>query len=965
MNNHLVSILYKVLFEHPLFSYCDAKKSFNILIADDDKHIQDVVQTIWYCAQMPKRFSFHFHLYKTGDETVKKLNAFFANVKDLIDPPSIESFDSDNAGLVAYVKAHEINYILSSNKSIYDEIIKLKENMTQPIFACTIDAGYAGVTIEIDQHKVEQNFKGTDLLRLARNIDFAYTLSYSDTAPRKSLDEFAAQRESDDPEKQTSYDSSLAAAVHIPYKLYIAQTNDIQNIKTDILYQLYHLEHTRWMAYSYCRGWHMPTDEEIINYAFKGGKNHKHNQEKLHPCMCHRGTAACQLQLPPYNQLWDKIDTKCLISRNDIRQYVNSLYPENNLSDLDIASLQIHGLACKQANECDLESIKNNLTNLINAASDYEKAILQELEKRFEDLTNKTERAVSLYQQCIKDAAIILGENSPLLKAFIEAAEPYIIANKKCDYEAIDNDLIDMLPFILNYGNSFQTAIVISKGEPFEDLIIPTLLIPEKAIFIVSEKLSEHQQKKYQSIIRKYFSGRGNKTKPVFKTVSSYNSETISNIVCLCCNENNPTPFIVNNSVFPEVPYGINQANSDPASKIPVMYFSDENNQIRIIGNATQNRVVGGITNLVKNGYTTEEFISLSGGEIRNYIYKSSLSLSPNEHQILKNILYHYTEQSGNDKFMWNAISEIFQKELKSNRKYYKVSKDSKEEQEYNIICDTSLKEELYLLDDFRVIRINKTVSDSHGITFSCKNDGIFSAISDCREKNYRFEFVPHSGKITGIPVTLSDNAFTDQIDYLDDLHKSGLIQYKDKKITPKMPELLMTEGKALEIVLYYRLKNTGLFSDIQTNIELSWRALYTSFDERMKKKLNQDSDNWGYDYFWQCLEDAKNNLNDSADKILDITNEIDLIAIDKKFTPIIISCKNRKKLDKAWIYELVSLSNHFNSKGILAINRSKEHLTDDFKAKAMLNNISLLTREDIFEENDSVFAEKIKKIIL
>lgn len=131
--------------------------------------------------------------------------------------------------------------------------------------------------------------------------------------------------------------------------------------------------------------------------------------------------------------------------------------------------------------------------------------------------------------------------------------------------------------------------------------------------------------------------------------------------------------------------------------------------------------------------------------------------------------------------------------------------------------------------------------------------------------------------------------------------------------------EILTSAGKLLELYCYYALKNSGLFNEIATSVEI------------------------------------KNDLSGE-------TNEFDLVAI-KNFRAFIIECKQTEKLKQEYIHKLRSLSLDYdiNATGIIIANnysvgRKAEHENNINRLRAIRNGVGVINQpEDIINLKETI----------
>ncbi len=109
-------------------------------------------------------------------------------------------------------------------------------------------------------------------------------------------------------------DSSVAVALHFPYKLFCLDPNQGEKTQSEYFFkimgkdntksckdQLYWLEHHRWCAYMRTRGFRCPTAKQFATMAFDVGNRflagrHKSNERMLHACLFESSPDYCSTE---------------------------------------------------------------------------------------------------------------------------------------------------------------------------------------------------------------------------------------------------------------------------------------------------------------------------------------------------------------------------------------------------------------------------------------------------------------------------------------------------------------------------------------------------------------------------------------------------------------------------------------------------------------------------------------------
>ena len=329
-----------------------------------------------------------------------------------------------------------------------------------------------------------ESVTGTELDRIARNINFSYSMKYDQRINKQDADEqFETSRIAEFVESTKDYevgdisvvanfigakyaaDSSFASAVHILVKLAMCKNANTKQDSVDTLkeairkknelyWSLVALEHRRWNAYTVTRGFRAPTSKEEETLLYQNGNTHQDKQRLLHMCLCDCGTKAS----------W--IRKKC---------------PANDPSELDRASLRAHQLTRKLSGQVDLEAV---LLHVVGNNPEY-----SNLRRAISKLANDDDNSLVLYQRSL-DAAMeyalsISEEAADHLTEADQMLSVIKIRNARMDFFSLDEQLVEMLPFALWYGKKYGTAITLSDGMTTStyDVIIPTLFCAQKSVY--------------------------------------------------------------------------------------------------------------------------------------------------------------------------------------------------------------------------------------------------------------------------------------------------------------------------------------------------------------------------------------------------------------------------------------------------------------------------------------------------
>lgn len=307
-----------------------------------------------------------------------------------------------------------------------------------------------------------ESVTGTEVDRIARNINFSYSMKYNQRINKLDVDDqFEASRIAEFVESPKDYevgdisvaanfigakyaaDSSFASAVHIPVKLAMCKNADTKQDSVDTLkeairrknkiyWNLVALEHRRWNAYTVTRGFRAPTPKEEETLLYQNGNTHQDKERLLHMCLCDCGTkASLTNDFDHQYDLWTR--KKC---------------PASDPSELDRASLRAHQLTRKLSGQVDIEEV---LHHVVGNSPEY-----SNLRRAISKLANDDDNSLVLYQKSLeaamKYALSISSEEADCLAEADRMLSVIKTRNSRTDFFSLDEQLVEMLPFALWYG---------------------------------------------------------------------------------------------------------------------------------------------------------------------------------------------------------------------------------------------------------------------------------------------------------------------------------------------------------------------------------------------------------------------------------------------------------------------------------------------------------------------------------
>lgn len=842
-----------------------------------------------------------------------------------------------------------------------------------------------------------------ELNRVARNINFSYEMKYDQRISKKIADErFEVSQNTEFIKTPQDYeignldlisnfigsdynaDSSFAAAVHIPVKLSVCKDFDSEKAPIDTLkesirkknnlyWKLVTLEHRRWNAYTVMRGYRAPNEQEELTFLYHNGNNHQDKQRLLHICLCDCGEKATLEKFDQQYQLW--IKNKC---------------PKAFPSELDRASLRVHQLVSQLSKDVDIVRVLGDISGDNPEYVNLRKSIIK--------LVNDEENSVTLYHKTLRSAIayaqLISSEERKKLEQMDIMLSPIKIRNTRMDFFGLDAQLVEMIPFALWYEDKYRTIITISDGmsTTTHDVIIPTLFCAENAIFIGKTVGS----KRYQKIIKNYFESRGSNTTPQFVTIAAMDIERIS-----ACLEKQICDYGAHNLIINCVPNRTYDAllavgklmEKYPGEIMPVQYLPGKG-----IVSFSEDKNIG--VGLENKSYSLSEFIQLMGGKVSNEYanlydstqYESLLELfrTFSETKTLKG-----TTGTGKEFNPWvqmtgllaniakdNSIEDILNLKEESTPLHYngkfsetvyrnsRIGKTMKKLQEYHIIRDY----------DERVNGANITVA------FDYVNPEIKFLLSTFEDSQIEdqdlfreIKFSPLSGlKLSNRlikdaqlfvqeepqeQIAIKKNFMQELLRrrYIEDLiiDTDGRMSFLFKDEATMY--LLKTQGVVFELIIYYLMRESGMFDDVETGVKIAWDAEDISPDEILLNELNSmGSDVFGYRVYKKKRQEILGRP--SIRQAQSVKNEIDVIGISGMNT-IMVSCKTSTKDNMQWIYEIKSIADHFLSTGVLAV--SSDYSTNSrgvFKERAKQMKISLWGTETVWDTEK--FRDALKEVV-
>ena len=840
-----------------------------------------------------------------------------------------------------------------------------------------------------------ESVTGTELDRIARNINFSYSMKYNQRINKHDADDqFESSRIAEFVASPRDYeigdinvaanfiganyaaDSSFASAVHIPVKLAMCKNDDSKQDPVDTLkeairkknklyWRLVALEHRRWNAYIVTRGFRAPTPKEEETLLYQKGNTHQDKQRLLHMCLCDCGTKASLTN--DFDHQYDSwIRKKC---------------PANDPSELDRASLRAHQLTKKLSSQIDIEAV---LHLIVGSSAEY-----SNLRRAISKLANDDDNSLVLYQKslekAIEYATSVSSAEAERLKEVDLKLFPIKTRNARMDFFSLDEQLVEMLPFALWYGKKYGTVITLSDGMTTStyDVIIPTLFCAQNAVFIGKAVNS----RKYQNAIANYFESRGGNTTPEFITLSTMDMESIFD-----CLEEQLTKYGHHDIIINCVPNrGCDVAlaigrlmEKYPGNINAVQYLQNKG----IVSFSADKNVGVGLDNKT---FSLSEYIQLMGGRIANEyagLYDSS------EYESIMALFKKYCEPThfkGADGKTpgsfntWATVTRFFSQSSKDTNYGDGIKKElERDELHYtgsfseSVFRNSLIGNVLDQLQTYHIIRDYErtTVDNMITVDFEYTNPEIGGLLQQfelgqiTKEDQYKsLKFIPMNGglKVSSrlvqrAPIISSGETETHRkvkLAFLQELLQRRYIenlQINEENDTVSFAfrdvatmRLMKTQGLIFELIVYYLMRESGKYDDVETGVKIAWNVEDISQEQQLIELLDRKGPScFGYSEYVKARgEVIKQGIIGESESV---KNEIDIIALSG-MNATMVSCKTSDNDNMQWVYEIRAVSDHFQAKGVLAVSsdyRNKSRAA--FVERTNQMNVELWGTETLWE---------------
>lgn len=355
------------------------------------------------------------------------------------------------------------------------------------------------------------------VLRVARRVHAAYTAGWNERYREEDIDRDLYG----DSGSEYMLRSSLRLAVSIPWKLDIAGAVDSEELLRKLgpggakiegrplRDYLAWQEHRSWQAFMTLEGWRMPSEEEMREYLYRDGNDHRDKRAKLHPCLC-------DLEDDWFDAHPRKLE-KLVPS-----EWSGELGAWDQYSKMDRMSLMLHH-RCKEivlspeygermrARFVALEDAL--LSNCAPQCVDVHFQRLLLIEKMFDRLQKNesnsywpfTRACDRFAQELRRDAESIGAEALERIQAAHGAMRKEALAaserNEYSDYRKIDAEIIDWLPWIIDEGGVDTVWKLYDAGNPLMNVAAAIILRPRRLVLVHDGKIPEAQVEIYREVL--------------------------------------------------------------------------------------------------------------------------------------------------------------------------------------------------------------------------------------------------------------------------------------------------------------------------------------------------------------------------------------------------------------------------------------------------------------------------------
>ena len=720
----------------------------------------------------------------------------------------------------------------------------------------------------------------SEALRIARRVHMAYTATWNS---RYTEEEITADLYGDPDGAGYCLRSSLRLAASVPWKLAAAGIQTEENTPETLYHKLNGAdkkirnllawqEHRSWQAFMTLDGWRTPTPEELNEYVFRNGNDHRNKKEKWHPCLC---DLAEDDWFAPHPKKLKTTQIHCW-SEEQAR-------PEGYCL-LDQMSLRIHHL-CKErvVSEEYAEEMNSLFRDLETAIIDGGYGLNEELtglarrmENMFRRLRGNETNSYAPWQQACAEFLEILGKGEDaeeIRKVFKTIRREAKIAeerNRYRDYKEIDMQIIRWLPWILT-KEKIQTVWKLYAAEnPLDNLLSSIILRPAQLHLICEKKDARNVSvDAFRGMLEQHGTGE---TQILVSQISDLNEKTVP---------------VGPHDVADVTGCGELQYRLRIPSGARIVYYGNDDLQDRMDA-----PFFAPIYHPYDFAMTVNEVLRLRGKELLSDVLDNELLGMEEDYQTLWQARWNVPKYAGYPRWAWHHTIRALQVAEKSNLHKIPRKKDS-ESSQYRQTFPPDHYETLSRNGAIRTLQelesedcISGLLIDPDQGVISCQvfpdaeakdpyaqtKKYLDDMIGDDREDSfYAFDYEYEGNEKPRCFINLADplrlddaegvageirkkdleNKWTNvptvnaiRVNLLSGIRtltNDGLLQdlgngtYRYKSIPVRQG--LRKEGAALEAYVYYTLFLSGRFDDIRSNVRL--RKDGSAQDSSLEKELD------------------------------------------------------------------------------------------------------------------------------
>ena len=705
-------------------------------------------------------------------------------------------------------------------------------------------------------------------------------------------------------------------------------------------------EHKRWNVNMICRGF--KTAESMDNYI--SGKETKANG--YHPCLV-RGTGAQALNTDEWkkknHEKWDNYSDKDLQSLDELDRVSVLLHKEYTT----------HAEKTKCENiilQSDIDIIYKLLEDNTKAKNAFDKyyICLQEISA---GSSAKTALYDHYYSALTKEINNLPVNQAKIVRKRINALtasfSPILESEKYIDYKQYDVDLIKKIPFILTYKSNLHIGIPIDLMNIKPPVNTAAFRIVESALLINPSKISyicEFERNDLNNLI-----------KILEYAVKSMDSHHLRSVINICLLTNHPL-HEQDTDMITAISNRIHSVTIIKNEGEFVEYSKKKHLQIFEFNRTRSSSIIERYEYCCKSSYkynrNNNKFVTTNCDEIRYISFAPFLKISdifefkssiddysfPDMQKDYKYFWGLYKDKP-NSEIIWKVLCSLLDEQDKANRLDIKNIGENNTKKTYLIekVCIDSIKKlckQARSANESISCKIELYSNNSYNVTINAPL-GFHKVITDLLCEVYKLydsnsinirvdkgeTFLYYDSLNTGIiSASLIKKTldkfhilFSDIKLLLNKIRDSGYIRNLSinetngisfSYSTHQVKDVMVKAGRILELFVYYKMLETGLFDDVANSVEIRWG----------------------------------NN---------DVENEIDIIAT-RGYKVLIIECKAKTKLSQDFYNKLSRLDSDYglNSVPVIVADtlEKDQYLKNNAKMMEIGNRVGIHT---VFERND------------